>query len=168
MRSNLTTACRILALGACTLGCGSSTVEERSPSAEIDAARASDIAAVRAVIDGYQRAVNDGDAAAYGALFAEDAIRMPPNGPNDMGRAAIIAVETALSEQWEHEVTMEYLETEVYGDRAHLIADVRGRSRARQGDAEVDFHLTSLWLFMKIDGTWMISRQMWKSMSSSN
>lgn len=50
------------------------------------AARNIEVSAVQAVIDEYQRSVNAGDAAAYGALCLDDAIRMPPGAPDDFGR----------------------------------------------------------------------------------
>ncbi len=47
-----------------------------------------DVSAVQEVINAYQVTVNEGDASAYGHLFSADAIRMPPNAPDNYGREA--------------------------------------------------------------------------------
>ena len=150
------------ALSVLLLSCGAPTADHQSTVAVAVNSPADEEAAIHAVIDAYQQAVNDGDARAYAALFAEDALRMPPNAANDSGRSAIQAADEPVYQQWDVSVTMDYLETEVYGDRAHLIADVHGRLTAREGDGQAEFHITSFWLFSRVGGTWQIWRQMWK------
>ena len=124
-----------------------------------------DAATVQAVIDSYQKTVNDGDATAYGGLFSIDAIRMPPNAPDDVGRDALTREQQKAFHKWRFRVSMDYLQTEVYGDRAHLIADVRGHLDAREGDDKMDFRFTAIWLFKRQDGNgeWEIVSQMWKN-----
>ncbi len=128
-----------------------------------------DVTAVQKVIDDYQVTVNEGDASAYGLLFAVDAIRMPPNAPDDLGRAALTKEQGKAYEKWLFQVSMDYLQTEVYGDRAHLIADVTGHLDAREGDDQKDFRFTAVWLFKKHSdsGKWEIVAQMWKNTPAS-
>jgi uncharacterized protein (TIGR02246 family) len=49
-----------------------------------------DVAAIRSLIDSYERAVLAGDYDAAAALWAEDVIRMPPNAPMIEGRVAML------------------------------------------------------------------------------
>jgi ketosteroid isomerase-like protein len=49
-----------------------------------------DAAAIRAQTDQFLAGFNAGDAAALGGLYAEDAIQMPPDGPANEGREAIV------------------------------------------------------------------------------
>ena len=105
------------------------------------------------------------DASAYGMLFADDAIRMPPNAPDDFGRAALSSEQGKAYEKWQFQVSMNYLQTEVYRDHAHLIADVNGHLDAREGDDQKDFRFTAVWLFTKHigSGKWETVAQMWKN-----
>ncbi len=128
-----------------------------------------EVTAVQRVIDDYQVTVNEGNASAYGQLFAVDAIRMPPNAPDNVGRDALTSEQAEAYEKWQFQVSMNYLQTEVYGDRAHLIADVHGHLDAHEGDDQMDIRFTALWLFKRDDGsnTWKIVAQMWKNTPAS-
>ena len=59
----------------------------------------------------------------------------------------------------------ECIDTQVYGDHTHLIADVTGHLDAREGDDQKDFRFTAVWLFTKHSGSgkWEIVAQMWKN-----
>jgi uncharacterized protein (TIGR02246 family) len=56
----------------------------------VDAAPAADEAAIRAQTTNWIKAYNGGDAKAVAALYADDAILMPPGAPRVKGRAAIL------------------------------------------------------------------------------
>jgi uncharacterized protein (TIGR02246 family) len=48
-----------------------------------------DTTAIRAALEAYFNAANAGDADRWAALYTDDAVMMPPNGPAVEGRAAI-------------------------------------------------------------------------------
>ena len=60
------------------------------PSQEAGLLSEEDVAAIRELMDSYERAVLAGDHEAAAALWAEDVVRMPPNAPMIEGRAAML------------------------------------------------------------------------------
>jgi uncharacterized protein (TIGR02246 family) len=66
-----------------SVGAAACQAREDTPFAAADATE------IRAALDAYFTAANAGDAARWAALYAEDAVMMPPNSPTVEGRAAI-------------------------------------------------------------------------------
>ncbi len=88
----------VLALVVASTACQPPAQEEAS-----GALSDADIAAIRNTIDSFVQANLASDWAAAAALFTEDAVRMPQNGPMIVGRAAILAsmeAEPVTFTQW--------------------------------------------------------------------
>jgi len=111
----------------------------------------------------YQSAVSANDAAAYGKLFAEDAIRVPPGGMPEHGPDAI-----AQSEQKDYDVAKWTVQSRpldamliddkwVYGVAEADITLVEHKSGASRS-----LTANKVWLVQKQpSGEWLIKRQMW-------
>ena len=94
----------------------------RSPApAEQGEGRGGTVDAIKAVADAYVKAVLAGDAKGVAALYAEDAIEMPPHQPMIKGRAAI-------QQYYEKELgsgmtmntfTVTHLDSQAIGDRGY-------------------------------------------------
>jgi|TARA_B100002003_G_scaffold248306_1_gene281797 uncharacterized protein (TIGR02246 family) len=111
----------------------------------------------------YQAAVSANDSAAYGRLFAADAIRVPPGGEPEHGPEAI-----AESEQNDYDVArwsvrsrpldaMLIDEGWVYG-----VAEADITLVEHAGGATKSLKANKTWLVQKQpSGAWLIKRQMW-------
>ena len=83
--------------------------------------------AVKAVADSYVKATLAGDAKAIAALYAEDAVEMPPNQPMIKGRAAIQAYyEKEMGSGMKvNSFTLVHLDTHAAGDRGYDVGTYR-------------------------------------------
>jgi uncharacterized protein (TIGR02246 family) len=83
--------------------------------------------AVKAVADSYVKATLAGDAKAIVALYAEDAVEMPPNQPMIKGRAAIQAYyEKEMGSGMKvNSFTVTHLDTQAVGDRGYDVGTYR-------------------------------------------
>lgn len=118
---------------------------------------------VQGLCDKYQAAVSANDSAAYGKLFCEDAVRIPPGSEPEHGPRQI-----ADSEQNDYDVAtwtvrsrpLDALQIDdewVYGI---AVADVTTVAHA---DGQTNsFRATKTWLLHRAaSGEWLIKRQMW-------
>jgi len=118
---------------------------------------------VETMCERYQTAVSNNDSAAYGNLFAEDAIRVPPGSEPEHGPAEI-----AQSEQKDYDVAKWSVQSKaldalridenwIYG-----VADADVNTVAWDDGATKSFRATKTWLLEKQpSGDWLIKRQMW-------
>lgn len=92
-------------------------------------------AAVRALIQRTEDANNAGDVDAWVALFADDAIYMPPNAPSVTTKAGLVEIARA---GFRHQaaIHLEPLEIQVFGDWAFARIRVTGKVTL-QGTGEV-------------------------------
>ena len=83
--------------------------------------------AIKAVADAYVKAALAGDAKAIAALYAEDAVEMPPNQPMIKGRAAIQQYyEKEMSSGMKmNSFTLTHLDTHAAGDRGYDVGTYR-------------------------------------------
>jgi len=83
--------------------------------------------AVKAVADAYVKAALAGDAKAIAAVYAEDAVEMPPNQPMIKGRAAIQQYyEKEMSSGMKmNSFTLTHLDTHAAGDRGYDVGTYR-------------------------------------------
>ncbi|NJR37549.1 MAG: DUF4440 domain-containing protein [Leptolyngbyaceae cyanobacterium CSU_1_4] len=111
----------------------------------------------------YQAAVSANDAAAYGKLFARDAVRIPPGSEPEYG-----VDEISSSEQKDYDVAKWTVQSTPLD--ALAIADewVYGIAQANistttYADGTMNsFKVTKTWLLHREDsGEWLIKRQMW-------
>jgi uncharacterized protein (TIGR02246 family) len=118
---------------------------------------------LKAMSDSYASAVNAGDSSAYAALFAQDAIRMPPGAAPEYGLHAIQKAEQADYDEarWNVSFTprdaLEINDGWVYG-----IADGEVAIVPHAGGETSNVRLTVTWLYERQpSGDWLIKRQMW-------
>ena len=118
---------------------------------------------VETMCERYETAVSNNDSGAYGALFAEDAIRVPPGNEPEHGPDEI-----ARSEQEDYDVAKWTVQSRaldalriddnwVYG-----VADADVSTVALEDGEKKSFRVTKTWLLQKQpSGEWLIKRQMW-------
>ena len=111
----------------------------------------------------YRAAVNANDSSAYGKLFAEDAIRIPPGSEPEHG-----PTEIAQSEQKDYDAANWSIESQPLdalqiGDESiYGVAQVDVTTVAHADGATRSFKATKTWLLQKqASGEWLIKRQMW-------
>jgi uncharacterized protein (TIGR02246 family) len=90
--------------------------------------------AIVKVADTYLKAYLAADAKAIAALYAEDAMEMPPNQPPIKGRADILAYyQKAFAESKASNLTLTHLEAVTHGDSAHLVGTSRETITPKSG-----------------------------------
>ena len=144
MRRFVLAAFAVSVLAACQPEAGPLTGEE--------------VAAVRNIATSYGQAVRAGDADAVTALYALDAVEMPPDMPARMGRAAIGAAYTVALEGFS------ITSVEVDG-RAGLAYD-RGTWSFTGMAADTAFTVTGKYLVIaheQVDGSWLWTNVIWNS-----
>ena len=117
-------------------------------------------AAIRAGTQAWEAAWNAGDAAALAALYASDATVMAPGSEPAVGRAAIEqAYRSALDAADGAQNEVETLEVMASGDWA---AEVGRFVMTSATGSHLDHgRYTAIW--KKVDGRWMLYRDMWNS-----
>ena len=106
----------------------------------------------------WQAAFNAGDGAGIAALYTQDAMLLPPNSAPVSGTEAITAFWTAGVSQG---ATTELTSKEVYamGDMAVEVGMYSGTNA--DGSHQDHGHFTVV--YKKVDGKWMMYRDMWNS-----
>jgi uncharacterized protein (TIGR02246 family) len=118
---------------------------------------------LKAMCDKYAAAVSANDSAAYGKLFAADAIRIPPGSDPERGPEEI-----SKSEQKDYDVAKWTVQSTpvdalriddrwIYG-----IAQANVNTVSYADGATKSFKVYKTWLLHREDsGEWLIKRQMW-------
>ena len=117
-----------------------------------------------AINEAYDAATNAMDAEAYGMLYAEDAISMPPNEPPLVGRAAIVAKAAGGWEDMTPNLVSRSEGSYMMGD---LVADY-GSYRFSGTNNESGDVMTVEGKYVAIfkqqaDGSWQIIRDIWNN-----
>jgi len=117
---------------------------------------AADDAAVRGVADAYAAAMRAGDAHAAAAVFAEDAIEMPPGKPPVRGRSAIEAYYAGLFRSVRFlDFTLSHSEVRTAGDVAFVVGTSRETIAA--GDARHEETGKYLVVLRRVGGAWKVA-----------
>ena len=130
------------------------------PAAEFGPLPEEDIAAIRANNDTYVERTLAGDFASVAALFAEDAVILPPNESMVQGRPAILAYLEAYPTITEFQATVE----EVGGQGSMGFA--RGTYSLTAEGMPDPIQDTGKWLTIdekQPDGSWLATTQIWNS-----
>ena len=111
----------------------------------------------------YARATNASDLVAYGKLFAQDAIRMPPGADPEYGPAAIQKSDQGAYDLARWDVTITPRDAlPIADDWVYGIGDVEATTVAHADGTTSRFRLTATWLLHReSSGKWLIKRQMW-------
>ncbi len=157
MKPRLLSAClttTLLFLAACT--------PAPEPAPEPEDTTEANLAALAATGDQFLAAWNASDTAAFGSLFAEDAVQMPPDGPNIEGRQAIQEGFQAFHDEFAAQQTATTDETSVTGDLAFVRGTYQYVQTPTAGGEEVE--VRGKWFLVsqrQADGSWRIARHMW-------
>jgi uncharacterized protein (TIGR02246 family) len=133
------------------VGCSPAAETQPGLSETIEA----DVAAVRAITDRFDEALNVGDYEALAALYHEDAMRMPAEAPAQIGQEAIREWFRLEVEQFDVQIDNVVRETQIVGDWAFSWGDGVGTLTARDGSGTRT--IDSKWMSVAKrdeDGTW--------------
>ena len=119
---------------------------------------AADTSALEAGAATWMEAFADKDIDAMSALYAEDSVLLPPNAPAIFGRDAINAT---MQEMFAAGLTVELedLEIKVVNDLAYKA----GRYRTMAEDGSLIDRGKYIEIWSKVDGGWVIHRDIWNS-----
>ncbi len=132
--------------------------EKAVPAVEQPSTSEADVEAISAVADSTEEAVNTGDAAAYVALFANDAVSMLPNQPAIKGKEAISqAFQTAMASNT-YQLSLSTDEIEVSGDWAFWRGSYSVTVTPAEGEPIEDAGKALNILQRQSDGAWKITR----------
>ena len=141
-------ACALLLLAA---ACGAVPV----PSGD-------DEQAVRDLVARYQAASNEGDAVALAALYADDALLLPPDDGIVAGRDAILAF---WQDGIESGISFEVVESSATGGSAYVVGRFLMEASA---SAPADSGKYVLCLRRQPDGAWRVVADMWNATPSGD
>lgn len=145
----------LLCLAAGVTACAPAT-EQAGPAATTEA----DIAAITDVHDAYFAALNAGDAAAYAAQLAEDAIVMSPDQPSTLGREANQARIQTTFDQSTLAITPTREEVVVAGDWAFVRESTTGTTTPKAGGPPGVINGKGITILQRqADGSWKIARR---------
>ena len=125
-------------------------------------ARQADIAAVIRMLSAFSAANNARDLNAVMALYADDAVLLPPDEKAVSGRESIRPRFQSLFNQFNPELSISHDEIMTDGDWAFARGKTTGKMTPRNGGADgtVDYKYLMI-LRRQPDGTWRIARLMW-------
>jgi len=125
---------------------------------------AEDVAAINALDEEYEAAENAGDAAALAALFAEDAIAMPPNAPAIVGSQAIQAWAQSFYDEAVSQLAMSTAEVEVAGDWAFARGTYTYTTTPKAGGEAIEDNGKYLTIYSREPGgIWRLYRDIYNS-----
>jgi uncharacterized protein (TIGR02246 family) len=123
-----------------------------------------DLAAIRQVTSGIIAADNTGEAVAVIRFYAEDAMLLPPNGAQVVGKDAIRARYEEGFRQFRFAISSSSDETHVFGDLAFDRGSTAGKTVPKGSDPSRQIHDKYVMiLHRERDGMWKIARLMWNS-----
>ncbi len=117
-----------------------------------------DIRAIKALLDEFDVSLNAGDAERLVSLiYAEDAVRMPPNEPMLKGKAAILARFKKEAEQYTLQIDDVPEDVQVDGDLAFMRGTITGTVTPKAGGEPVQ--VKGKWMSVRkrqVDGSWKV------------
>jgi uncharacterized protein (TIGR02246 family) len=119
--------------------------------------------ALRELIRDYQKFINTGDTQKYSALYTDDAIWMPPNSPNRIGRTEIFKTQSATFTKFTTNTELTPTEVRLLSDQWGLVlCSSRGRVTPRGEGNTVEFAYSIVFLMARQPNrSWLIAYQMW-------
>lgn len=130
---------------------------------------AADVEALTELVGQYDAAVNSGNLDGLMALFADDAVEMPPDEPVVIGKDAIrLRGEPNFAEYNDH-VSSTVEDIQVSGDWAfQRMAYTESRTPKEGGDTTT---VVGKWVLIsqrQADGSWLIDTEIWNSDAPGN
>ena len=124
---------------------------------------ADDTAAVKAVIDQYETALNASQTSQVLELYSSDPIFMPQHAPAQVGRAAVKQAYDNVFNTIKLDVKFTTHEVEVLGDTAWVRTSSAGKTRILAADVVVNEGNNELFIFRKEIGDWKIHRYLFST-----
>jgi uncharacterized protein (TIGR02246 family) len=144
-------------LAACT------TEGQQATTTQVDAE------AIMMLLTEYDAAATAGNVDAVMALYADDAVSMPPDAPARTGKEEIRAAFVAVLEENTVQLTSQVDEVRVSGDLAFLRAAYDETLTPKAGGEPTQLH--GKWLVIlerQPDGSWKSWREMWSNYAPSD
>jgi uncharacterized protein (TIGR02246 family) len=127
-----------------------------------DGLSSEDVAAIRNSQQTWIQALQAGDWAGAAAVHTVDAVRMPPDGSDERGRAAIHRSLTKMERP--SAINGTAVEIEGCGDLAYAWTTFSVAFPARAGEKSIPYTGRDIVIFRKQrDGKWLVSRVIWNS-----
>lgn len=122
-----------------------------------------DRVALAALLEAWQDAANRGDWGGVAALYADDAVLMPPNMATARGRGSIREAFAGLGQMSPRDIRLQVQEIEICGDTAYEVGTYSmsiqpaGASRIEDRGKYIVIHKR------QSDGRWLIARDIFNS-----
>ena len=122
--------------------------------------------ALNSLVADFMVAVNSGDADAMAALYASNAVRMPPDAEAIRGREAIRQNMAAVLEAADLEVQIQIQETEFSGELAYVHGTFALTTSPKDGSASSEMQGNWVRLMRREpDGSWLVADELWNAES---
>ena len=123
-----------------------------------------DLAAIERLREQFVAAENSGDAAAVAALYTDDAVLLPPNELEVVGRPAIEAWYRALFDTYAPELSFSSQEVQLAGDWAFDWLSYTFQLTPRAGGPAIEERGNDLLVLRRqADGAWKVAREIWNA-----
>ena len=149
---------KIGAMIACMVIVVACAAPPSEPAVEEPSTREADMAAINALTDRAEEALNGGDAAASVALYTDEAVSMIPNRPAAVGKEAISQAMHAALAANSYELSLSTEEVEVLGDWAFWRGSYSVTLTPSEGEPIEDKGKVLNILRRQPDGSWKIAR----------
>jgi uncharacterized protein (TIGR02246 family) len=125
-----------------------------------------DLKAIDVVRDAHVAALNAGDARAWAAQFADDAVQMPPNAPANVGGAQIASWSQAFLDLFRVHFALAVAEVRVLGEWAFERGTYTISLTSQAGGPTMQDIGKYLTVYQRKSGnTWRMARDIWNSNS---
>jgi uncharacterized protein (TIGR02246 family) len=144
--------------------CAPQPEQQAEPVAEEAPSTEADVEAIKAAIEEWEVAWNSQDMEKLLSLYADDAVRMPPNEVEEVGKNAIRASFQQSFDEMTAEGGGEAVDVRVAGDLAYARGPWVATSTPKTGGEPIQDN--SKWvevLQRQADGSWKIICEMWNS-----
>lgn len=122
--------------------------------------------ALNSLVAEFMVAINEGDADAVAALYASDAVRMPPGALTVSGREAIRQNLSQTFEAADIEVQVQIEETKFSGELAYVQGTYALITTPRDGSGSTEVQGNWMRLMRREpDGAWLVASELWNIQS---
>lgn len=147
----------VITFNSCKQAEKAETVEEAAPVLDLSVVKAE----IQAFENEWAKLLNEKNLDALMAMYADDAVSMPPNAPMLVGKEAIRATQEADMSEMEAGQMFSFETMDVYGG-GDTFTEI-GKSAIKDASGAVKSTGKYIVVFKKIDGKYMVVREMYGS-----